>query len=87
MHAREVAQAAELARALGDQLNKMTRELVRLERLDVTGTNGQPSAIRCAAAALRLDISEAQFLIDRLRLRYLNGNGHAPARQLAQQAR
>jgi hypothetical protein len=87
VNASDIAQAMELVRALRDQVHEMTHRLVLLECQDVTGTNGRASAIRCEAAALRLDISEAQFLIDRLRLRYLNGNGHAPARQLAQQAR
>ena len=73
----DAAQAAELARALRDQPNEMTRRLVRLERQHVSGTNSRASAIRCEAAALRLDINEAQILIDRLQLRYLNGNGHA----------
>ena len=41
------------------------------------------SAIRCEAAALRRDIHEAQFLIDRLERRYLNGNGHAQPNQIA----
>jgi hypothetical protein len=62
----DVAQAAELVRALRDQLHEMTHELVRLERQDVTGTSSRASAIRCEAAALRLDISKAQILIDRL---------------------
>jgi hypothetical protein len=74
---REVAQAVYLVRALRDQLHEMTRELVRLERQDVAGTNGRPSAIRCEAAALRRDINEAQILIDRLQRRYLNDDGQA----------
>jgi hypothetical protein len=74
--ARGVAQAVYLVRALRDQLHEMTRELVRLERLDVTGTNGRASAIRCEAAALRRDINEAQTLIDRLPSRYLNDDEH-----------
>jgi hypothetical protein len=75
--ARDVAQALHLVRALRDQLHEMTRELVRLERQDVTGTNGRASAIRCEAAALRRDINEAQILIDRLQRRYLNDDGQA----------
>jgi hypothetical protein len=74
---RDVAQALHLVRALRDQLHEMTRELVRLERQDVTGTNGRASAIRCEAAALRRDINEAQILIDRLQRRYLNDDGQA----------
>ena len=56
---------------------QMTQQLVRLERQDVTGTNGRASAIRCEAAALRRDINEAQILIDRLQRRYLNDDGQA----------
>jgi hypothetical protein len=63
MDQRDAAQAVELVRALCDQLHKMTRELAWLERQDVTGRNRRASAIRREAAALRLDISEAQFLI------------------------
>lgn len=65
----------ELVRALRDQLHEMTRQPVWLERQDVTGTTSRASAIRCEAAALRLDIDEAQILIDRLEHRYLNGDG------------
>jgi hypothetical protein len=74
------AQAVQLVRALCDQLHEMTRQLARLERQGVLGTNGRASAIRCEAAALRRDIHEAQFLIDRLRRRYLNGNPNAQPR-------
>ena len=81
------AQAVELVRALCDQLHKMTRELAWLERQDVTGTNGRASAIRHEAAALRVDIDEARFLIDRLERRYLNGNGHAQPRRQEQPRR
>jgi hypothetical protein len=74
----DVAQAVELVRALCDQLHAMTRQLSRLERQGVTGTNGRALAtIRREAAALRRDISKAQFLIDRLQRCYLNGNGRA----------
>jgi hypothetical protein len=65
----------------------MTRQLVRLERQGVTGTNSRASAIRSEAAALRQDIDDAQTHINRLQRRYLNGDRHARARQLAQQAR
>jgi len=78
--ARNVAQAAELLRALHEQVHKMTQQLVRLERQHVTGTNSAAWAIRYQAAALRLEISEAQILIDRLERRYLNGDGHAQPR-------
>jgi hypothetical protein len=82
----EVAQAVELVRALRQQLHEMTYRLTWLEsHQDVTGTNGQASAIRCEAAALRLDISEAQFFIDRLQRRYLSGDEERPvtAKRLA----
>jgi hypothetical protein len=79
---RSAAQAVELVRALRDQLYEMTRRLAWLERQGVTGTNGRASAIRCEAAALRLDINEAQILIDRLQRRYLNSDGHAQTRRL-----
>ena len=79
MEERDAAQAAELVRALRNQLHVMTHELVRLERQDVTGTSSRASAIRCEAAALRRDINEAQILIDRLQRRYLNDDGQAQA--------
>jgi hypothetical protein len=82
MDARNAAQAVELVRALHEKLHKMTRELARLERADVTGRNGPASAIRREAGALRLDISEAQFLIDQLH-RYLNSDGRAQPRRPA----
>jgi len=83
VNARDVAQAIELVRALRNQLHEMTHRLVLLECQDVPATNGRASAIRCEAAALRLDISEAQFLIDRLQRRYLNSDGHAQPRRPA----
>jgi hypothetical protein len=52
----------------------MTTQLARVERQDVTGRNGRACALRTEAAALRRDIQEAQFLIDRLQRRYLNGD-------------
>ncbi len=82
MDARDVAQAAELARALRHRVHEMTHQLVRLERQHVTGTNSRASAIRCEAAELRRDINEAQILIDRLQRRYLNDDGPARARRL-----
>ena len=85
MDERAAAQAVELARALCDQLHKMTRQLAWLESQDVTGTNGRASAIRREVAALRQDINEAHFLIDRLEHRYLNSNGHAQPRRPAAQ--
>ena len=80
MDEHDAAQAVELVRALCDQLHEMTRQLSRIERQGVIGTNGRASAtIRREAAALRRDISKAQFLIDRLERRYLNRGGHAQA--------
>jgi hypothetical protein len=70
--ARVVAQAVELVRALRGQLHVMTHELVRLERQDVASWTSRASTIRCEAAALRRDITEAQVLIDRLQRRYVN---------------
>jgi len=87
MDHRDAAQAVELVRALRDQLHEMTHRLAWLERQDFTGRNGGASAIRCEAAALRLDISEAQFLIERLERLYLLGNGHAEPRRPAEQPR
>ena len=84
--ARDAAQAVELIRALRDQLHAMSHRLVVLECQDAAGATGWASAIRHQAAALRLDISEAQFLIDRLQRRHLNGNGHGRPR-LSEQPR
>ena len=72
---RRAAQAVELIRALRHQLREMTKQLAWVERQDVTDRNGRACAMRMEAAALRRDIKEAQFLIDRLQLRYLNGDG------------
>jgi hypothetical protein len=88
MDERDAAQAAEVVRALRNQLHVMTHELVRLERQDVTGTSSRASAIRCEAAALRRDINEAQTLVDLLQRRYLNSNRHTqPRRPVRHQAR
>jgi hypothetical protein len=70
----EAAQAVELIRALRYQFDKMTAQLARIERQDVTARNARACAMRLEAAALRRDIQEAQFLIDRLQRRYLNGD-------------
>ena len=80
MDEHDVAQAVELVRALRDQPHEMTHRGAWLERQFVTDTSGRPLAIRCEAAALRVDIDEAQFLVDRPERRYLNGNGHAQPR-------
>jgi hypothetical protein len=82
---RATAQAVELARALCDQLHEMTRQLAWLEGQDVTGTTSRASAIRREVAALRQDINEAHFLIDRLERHYLNSNGHAQPRRPEEQ--
>jgi hypothetical protein len=63
----QAAQAVELVRALRHQLHEMTKQLAWVERHDVTGRSGR-------ACALRQDIHEAEFLIDRLQRRYLNGD-------------
>ncbi|HUH70817.1 MAG TPA: hypothetical protein VLZ05_19245 [Mycobacterium sp.] len=68
------AQAVELIRALLHQLREMTSQLAWVERQDVTSRNGRAFAMRMEAAALRRDIHEAEFLIDRLQRRYLNGD-------------
>jgi len=73
----QVAQALELIRALRHQLHNMTTQLAWVERQDVTATNGRACAMRMEAAALRRDIQEAKFLIDRLQRRYLNGDGRS----------
>ena len=68
------AQAVEFLRALRVQLLEMTGQLACIERQRVTGRNGRACAMRLEAAALRRDIQEAQFLIDRLQHCYLGGN-------------
>jgi hypothetical protein len=80
MRYRDAAQAAELIGALRHQLQEMTTELAWVEHHDVTGRNGRACALRMEAAALRRDIHEAQFLIDRLQRRYLNGDGKSETR-------
>ena len=74
----DVAQAAELVRALRDQLREMTTKLAWVERQDVTGRNGRACAMRLEAAALRRDIKKAQVLIDRLQRRFLSGDASPP---------
>jgi hypothetical protein len=76
----QAAQAVQLVRALRHQLHCMTTQLAWVERQDVTGRNGRVCAMRLEAAALRRDIKEAQFLIDRLQRRWLNGDGKSGAR-------
>ena len=74
MRTHQVAQAVELVRALRHELDEMTTQLAWVQRQDVTGRNGRACAMRLEAAALRRDTQEAQFLIDRLQRRYLNGD-------------
>jgi hypothetical protein len=62
---------------LRHQLHEMTTQLAWVERQNVTGRNGRACAMRQEATALRRDIREAKFLIDRLQRRYLNGDGSA----------
>jgi len=71
MHDCDSAQAAELIRALRDQLREMTHHVAWVESRDVPGPNGH--ALRLEAADLRRDIAEAQSHIDRLQRRYLSG--------------
>src|SRR6516164_11354569 len=73
----QAAQALELVRALRHQLDEMTSQLAWVKRQDVTRRNGRACAMRLEAAALRRDIQEAKFLIDRLQRRYLNGDERA----------
>jgi hypothetical protein len=82
----KAAQAVELIRALRHQLHEMTTQLAWVESHDVTGTNGRACAMRMEAAALRRDIQEAQFLIDRLQRRYLNGDERTQQRRAKAQA-
>jgi hypothetical protein len=53
MDERDAAQAAELVRALRDQLNEMTRQLVRLDRQHFSGKSsqgiGHPARSSCTA--------------------------------------
>ena len=73
----QAAQALELVRALRHQLDEMTSQLAWVKRQDVTRRNGRACAMRLEAAALRRDVQEAKFLIDRLQRRYLNGDGRS----------
>jgi ubiquinone biosynthesis protein UbiJ len=72
----DAAQAAELIRALCDQLRELTHQLIGVDGRDVT-TSSRASAKRLEAAALRRDIAEAQRHIDRLQRRYLSGDTRA----------
>ena len=81
------AQAVELVRALRHQLHEMTTRLAWVECQDVTGTNDRARALRMEAAVLRRDIQEAEFLIDRLKRRYLNGDERIQQRPAGRQRR
>jgi len=70
----QVARAVEFVRALHVHLRKMTSQLAWIERQALISRNAQADAMRLEAAALRRDINEAQTLIDRLHIRYLNAN-------------
>jgi hypothetical protein len=69
---RDAAQAAELVRALCDELRKMAAQAAWLERQDITARNGRAFAMRTELAALHRDIHEAQAHVDHLRQRYLS---------------
>ena len=71
MDDRSRAQAAELARALQDQLRKMLARLAWLESRDVTTHNGRASEMRRDAATLHTDIREAYEHLSQLQRRYL----------------
>jgi hypothetical protein len=71
MQESDPAQAAQLVRALCDQLREMTAQLAWADARNVPGPNGH--ATRLDAAALRRDIAEAQMHIDRLQRRYRLG--------------
>lgn len=74
---RNAAQAAELVRALREQLRDMTDQLARVEHQlpRLTAWNHPAHELRLEAAALRRDIGEAQVYIDRLQRRnYLSGD-------------
>jgi hypothetical protein len=83
----QAAQALQLVRALRHQFHEMTTQLAWVERQDVTGRNGRACAMRMEAAAPRRDIEEAQFLIDRLRRRCLNGDDRIQQRPAGRQRR
>jgi hypothetical protein len=70
----DAAQALILVRALRELLEKMTRQLSRVEH----------HGSQLEAAALRRDINEALTHINRLRSRYLDADVQTSGRQLAQ---
>jgi hypothetical protein len=82
---RQVAQAVEFIRALRVQLLETTSRLAWVERQGVTGRSSRD--MRLEATALRRDIQEARLLIDRLQLRYLNGDEQMQPRPPVRQPR
>jgi hypothetical protein len=76
------AQAVELVRALRQQLHEMTTRLAEVERNGVTCTSGRACEMRLEGAALRRDIAEAKFHIERLQRYYLGLNGSGQPRVL-----
>jgi hypothetical protein len=77
----EVAQALELVH-VAPSTARDDPQLAWVERQDVTGRNGRACAMRMEASVLRREIQEAQFLIDRLQRRYLNGHSAPNSIQL-----
>jgi len=78
MQESDPAQAAQLVRALRDQLREMTAQLTWADSRNVPGPHGH--ATQLDAAALRRDIAEAQMHIDRLQRRYLPGEERSQQR-------
>jgi hypothetical protein len=74
----QAAPDVELVSALRHELHEMTAQLAWVERQNVAGRNGRACATRMEAAALRRDIQETQFLIDRRQRRYLSGGTGQP---------
>jgi hypothetical protein len=64
------AQARELLDALLEHVREITPRLVRAEQEGVHGDTSRSRAIRRVAGELRRDVSQAEFLIARLRRRY-----------------
>jgi uncharacterized coiled-coil protein SlyX len=81
MQESDPAQAAQLVRALRDQLREMTTQLAWADSRNIPGPHGH--ATRLDAAALRRDIAEAQMHIDRLQRRYLLADERSQQRPTA----
>jgi hypothetical protein len=69
----QAAQAVEFIRVLQVQLRNLTSQLAWVERQGATDRSSREMRLE-AAALLRLDITEAKVLIDRLQRRYLGGD-------------